>query len=245
MVDIIMFQCNLSLIEWLNGLTSLLIIIFAGLFGIFIFIRSKKQESSMLLFGALMGIFAGMLWLGPATDFLSVLITGKNLPNELIYGALTFMWVLPLFVCSMVIGGDLMFSKRKYQYILVVFSIILGIIFELFLFLDLDGAITDEPNPGGYALYDASIEIGHPTFYLIGIMLVFLFCFVVLGGLRHSIITTGALRKRFLYMSVAIFLFIPIAIIDAFFEITMIVIIIRSLMLFVAWLLYLSLTIKI
>ena len=125
------------------------------------------------------------------------------------------------------------------------FSIIIGIIFELFLFLYLDSAITDEPNYGGYAIYDASIETGHPTFYLIGIILVFLFCFVVLGGLRHSIITTGALRKQFLYMSDAIFLFIPIAIIDAFFEITIFVIIIRSLMLFVAWLLYLSLTVKI
>ncbi|MHA1292263.1 MAG: hypothetical protein ACTSQJ_06295, partial [Promethearchaeota archaeon] len=159
-------------------------------------------------------------------------------------GILTFMWVLPLLVVTMFVGGELMLSKKN-KYIIVGISSILGIIFEIFLFADTDAAIKDCPDPKGRELYDASIVIGHPTFYLILISLTLLFVFVVLGGYRQGLKTTGILRKRFFYMATAIFLFIPIAVIDAFYEPVLIVLGVRFLMIFVAWLIYLSLKINI
>ncbi|TFF96001.1 MAG: hypothetical protein EU544_01600 [Promethearchaeota archaeon] len=205
--------------------------------------QSKNKNSKMLLFGGLMGFFAGMLWLGPTADFFSVILTGDNLPNEKVYGVLTFMWVSPLLVVTMFVGGDLMLTKKN-KHILVGISTIIGVIFEIFLFTDTDAAIKNYPDPKGRELYDASIVIGHPTSYLILIGLAFLFTFVVIGGYRQGLQTTGILRKRFFYMATAIFLFIPIAIIDAFYEPVLIVLGMRLLMVFVASLMYLSLKIN-
>ncbi|MFO8020794.1 MAG: hypothetical protein R6U96_19380 [Promethearchaeia archaeon] len=237
-------QIDLSLIGWINGISATLVVSCAAIFGLLMAAQSKDKNSNLLMFGGLMGFFAGMMWLGPTADFFSVIITGKNLPNEYVYGILTFMWVLPLLVVTMFLGGELMLTKKN-KYILVIISAILGIIFELLLFFDVEAAIKDSSDPGGSELFDASIEIGHPTFFLILVGLALLFGFVVIGGFRQALNTTGALRKRFIYMAFAIFLFIPIAIIDAFFEPVIIVLLMRFLMILVAWLLYLSLKIKI
>jgi len=234
---------NLSLFGWLNGISASLIVFSAGIFGLIMAFQSRNKNSTMLLFGGLMGFFAGMLWLGPAADFFSVILTGNNLPNEKVYGVLTFMWVSPLLVVTMFVGGDLMLTKKN-KHILVGISTIIGVIFEIFLFTDTDAAIKNCPDPKGRELYDASIVIGHPTSYLILIGLGFLFTFVVIGGYRQGLQTTGILRKRFFYMATAIFLFIPIAIIDAFYEPVLIVLGMRLLMVFVASLMYLSLKIN-
>lgn len=237
-------QINLSLFGWMNGISASLIVLSAGIFGLTMALQSKNKNSKMLFFGGLMGFFAGMLWLGPAADFLSVILTGQNLPDENIYGVLTFVWVAPLLVVTMFVGGDLMLSKKN-KYVLVIISAIIGIVFEIFLFIEIDAAIKDCPDPNGFELYDASIEIGHPTFYLIALGLLLLFGFVVIGGYRQGLRTTGTLRSRFFYMATAIFLFIPIAVIDAFFEPVLIVLAMRFLMIFVASLIYLSLKINV
>ncbi|TFF63791.1 MAG: hypothetical protein EU521_00260, partial [Promethearchaeota archaeon] len=65
-------QVNLSLIGWLNGISASLIVFSAGVFGLVMAFQSKNKNSKMLLFGGLMGFFAGMLWLGPTADFFSV-----------------------------------------------------------------------------------------------------------------------------------------------------------------------------
>lgn len=236
-------QSNLSLFGWLNGISATLIILSAGIFGLTMAFQSKNKNSNLLLFGGLMGFFAGMMWLGPAADFFSVLMTGQNLPDEKIYAVLTFMWVLPLLVVTMFVGGELMLEKKN-KYILVSLSAIIGIIFELFLFMDLNAAVKDCADPNGAELYDTSIEIGHQTFYLIAIGLGLLFVFVVIGGYRQGLRTTGILRKRFFYMATAILLFIPIAIVDAFFEPVLFVLAMRFLMVFVGGLLYFSLKIR-
>ncbi|MHA1264184.1 MAG: hypothetical protein ACTSRS_03025 [Candidatus Helarchaeota archaeon] len=236
---------QLSITGWLNGLISLLIVCCACVFGLLMAFQSKKKESKLLLFGGLMGFFAGMLWLGPTVDFFSVIITGHNLPNENFYGVLTFIWIFPLIVCAMYVGGELILSEKK-KYILAIFSFILGLIFEFYFLFDLDAAIQDCPNPGGIELYDASIVMGHPTYYLIVIMFVMLFCLVVLGGIYQGLKTTGGLRRRFIFMSLSIFLFIPIGYIDAFYTGSVeIVFAMRLLMLCAAWFLYLSLKIEV
>ncbi|MHA1147140.1 MAG: hypothetical protein ACTSR8_02735 [Promethearchaeota archaeon] len=236
-------QINLSLMGWLNGILASLIVCCASIFGLVMAFQSKNKNSTMLLFGGLMGFFAGLLWLGPSADFFSVILTGNNLPNEKVYGILTFMWVGPLLVVTMFVGGDLMLTMKN-KYILVGVSAIIGAIFEIVFFTDTDNAIKDYPDPKGRELYDASIVFGHPASYLILIGLTFLFVFVVIGGYRQGFKTTGILRKRFFYMASAIFLFIPIAIVDAFYELELIVLGVRLLMVVVAWLMYLSLKIN-
>lgn len=237
-------QINLSLIGWLNGITATLCVIFAGGFGLFMVFQSKKQNIKLLLYGGLMGFFAGMFWLGPMVDFFSVLLTGKNLPSLEMWGILSFIWPGPALVTSMWVGGEVMLTKKNKR-ILLITAIIVAIVYESILLLDTAAALRDHADPGGRELYDIAFEIGHPAFILLVIMMGMLFVFCGMGALRQGLKTAGAIKKRFIYMSIAFFLFIFVCIVDAFLEIVIATVLVRGLMIFVASLMYLSLKIKV
>jgi len=235
---------NLSFNGWLNGITALLCVLFAGGFGLFMAFQSKKQKSNLLLYGGLMGFFAGMFWLGPTLDFLLVLFTGENLPSPEIWGILTFIWPGPALVTSMWVGGEVVLTKKKKK-LLVVIAIIIAIVYEAILIFDTSGALRDYGDPGGVELYDISFEIGHPIFIAVILMFGMLFVFCGMGALNQGLKTAGAIKKRFIYLSIAFFLFIFVCAVDAFFEVVQIVVLVRGLMIFVASLMYLSLRIKV
>lgn len=236
-------QVNLGPTGWLDGITATLCVGFASVFGILMFIQSKRKNANLLMYGGLMGLFAGLLWLGPTVDFFTVLFTTQNLPSELIYGILSYMWVAPAFICAMYLGGELTFPEKKR--ILLIISVIMGVFFELLLFLDTNASFKDLPDPGGLELYDTRFEYTHPTFIIIAVILGLIFVLNGVGALRASLKASGVIKQRFLYLSFSFFLFIPVAIFDAFLEPGVILSIIRLLMIFVAWLMYLSLRIKI
>jgi hypothetical protein len=237
------YQINLNIIGWMDGITATLVVIFAGLFGILMYLKSRESGASLLAVGGGMGFFVGLLWLGPTSDFFSVLLLQRNLPSVEIYGILSYMWVAPAMIFAMYLGGQLMFPKQKK--LIMWISIILGVVFELFLFLDTDGAFEDIPDPMGVELIDAHFIYGHPAFIIIAIILGSIFMLNGLGSLRAGLKSSGAIRKKFIYLSLSFFLFIPVAIFDAFLDPGFVLFAIRMLMICVAWLMYLSLRIKI
>ena len=68
-----------SPIGWLDGLSAAGIVIFTSFFGLLSFYKARKLEAKLLGIAGLMMVFTGLLWLGPFTDFLFVLIFQKNL----------------------------------------------------------------------------------------------------------------------------------------------------------------------
>ena len=107
------FIGNLSLIGFLDGITAIGIIISCVAFGLFSLYKARKLEARLLSIAGLNMVFVGCLWLGPATDFFFVLITGKNLYPLHLYGWLSYMWVLPATVTGYYIGAELMMPKKK------------------------------------------------------------------------------------------------------------------------------------
>ncbi|MHA1337136.1 MAG: hypothetical protein ACTSPW_15580 [Promethearchaeota archaeon] len=234
---------NLNLYGWINGISASAIVLFSSLFSIIMLFKAKRNKSKLLLYGSLMGFFAGMLWLGPSIDFFSILLTGNNLPNGLIYGLLTFIWAAPAFIASMYVGGELMLKENKTK--LLILSYIIGFFYEVLLIFDLNNAVVNEPNPEGYELYDVSINLSHPILFLCIIMFGLLLVLDGIGTLKTAINTSGIIRKRFFYLSSAFFLFVFIAFVDGFLIINPIILaIVRFCMIFVAWLIYLSLQIN-
>ena len=82
-----------SLFGWINGLLATGILVFSIIIGILFIYKSRKTKVILLTYSGFMIIFAGLMFLGPIVDFLSILITGYNLDNTFgLYGILSYIW---------------------------------------------------------------------------------------------------------------------------------------------------------
>ncbi|MHA1336455.1 MAG: hypothetical protein ACTSPW_12015 [Promethearchaeota archaeon] len=85
-----------------------------SLFGLFSIIQGFKKGADLLKIAGFMIVFIGLLWLGPSTDFITIIITGRNLNNTYgLYGILSYMWVAPAVILAIAIGAELLVKERK------------------------------------------------------------------------------------------------------------------------------------
>ena len=225
----------------LDGLTATGVIISSCLFGILFFYRSLKLKAKLLTFAGLMTFFAGLLYLGPSSDFISVLLTGHNLENPVIiglYGRLSYMWVAPSLICAMYIGAE--FIKPDKKWYIVSLYIVLGILFELFLFLDTMNSFTFILESPGEDLIDSNFVFGHPTFILIAIFLLSVLIINGFGFLRKSFQSTGILRRKFLFLSIGFLIFVIAGAGDSMISPGVTLVVIRVTMVISSWMLYLG-----
>src|SRR4030042_2278242 len=101
------------------------------------------------------------------------------------------MWVAPSLIMAMYIGTELMIPNKKK--IILIFYTILGIIFELFLFLDTKNSFEFRRSSSG-ELIDAKFVYGHPTFVLVAFFLISILVINGFGSMRQSFKTTGMIR---------------------------------------------------
>lgn len=197
----------ISPIGWLDGGTAAMVIILSAFFGLYSAYKSKKLNAKLLLYAGLTIFFIGLLYLGPFTDFLTILITGQNLDNSFgLYGILSYMWIAPALVLAMYIGADLIVPKHKK--IIVGIYLILALIFEYFLFTQTMSSFEFLfPPSQGEDLIDSSFVMGSVTFLLIAIFLLSVLIFNGLGFLQKALRSTGELRKKFSSLSFGFILF--------------------------------------
>lgn len=230
----------LDIYGWLNGLTAILVVIFAITFGLTFLFRARKLNADLLKYGAFMGIFVGLLWLGPTIDFLFMVFTNDHLtqamPREM-YGVLSYMWVAPAFLCAMFVGLELQYPEKKK--IFFAFFIPISIIFEVILFIDAANTFYFNTIEGD--LLDSRFKYTSPGFIMIGIFLLFIFLLNGMGALRKAAQSTGDIRKNFLYLALSFNLFIIVAVFDAFIPAGSILSIVRLGMIVCAWSMYLAL----
>jgi hypothetical protein len=202
-----------SPIGWLIGLTATAVIISGCFFGLLSLYHARKLEARLLAIAGLTMIFTGLLYLGPLIEFLSVLLTGKNLePNKLL-SLLSYTWVAPGLIFAMYLGAELMMPKKKW--IIVGIYAVLGVIFELYLWLDTAAAFSYDLGTPGEDLLDASFNRMHPTFILIAVFLISVFVFNGIGFLLKAYQTTGEIRKKFLYLGIGFIIFAVSGIFDS------------------------------
>lgn len=219
----------------LDGLTATLIVLFALIFAVVVYIKAVKLDAKLLKSGSLMGAFAGLLWLGPCSDFLLKVFFNQNLNPTFLYGILSYMWVAPALIMGIKIGAELMIPSKK-KILLSIYTI-LGIIFELFLFLGADDAFTFDTND----LITANFIYNHPTFILIAVFLGSILILNGFGSLQYSFKSTGIIKRKFRLMSLTFFLFVIVGAFDALLSPGPILFIVRMGMIACAILLYAAL----
>lgn len=224
----------------LDGLTAMGVVASSVTFGLLFLYKSKKLKANLLMYAGFMVFFAGLLYLGPFSDFMSVSLTGNNLDNTRgIYGILSYMWVAPALIFAMYLGGALMLPEKKW-YIVSVY-VILAIIFELFLFLDtMNSFIFQLANPGE-DLIDSGFVYGSPTFILIAIFLLSILIFNGFGFLRKSLQLTGVLKRKFIFLSLGQIIFVVAGAGDSLVTPGVLLVFIRVLMVSSSWLMYMGL----
>ena len=228
-----------SELGWLDGLTASGIILSCAIFGILSFHRAIKTKAKLLAFAGLTMFFVGFLWLGPTVDLLMVLITNNNLPSLFIYTVLSYTWVAPALIVSMYLGGSLMAPKRKW--IIVSIFIILGIIFEYFLWFQ--NALSFEPfiPPSSGNLIDAEFEMGFYTFFLVGIFLITVLILLGIGFFIKAKQASGELKKKFFYLGLGFTIFVLCGALDSIIKIPVAIGIVRGVMMTFALWMYLGL----
>lgn len=201
---------------WLNGLTALGVLIFGCGSGLFFFYKSKKLKIGLLSYFGLMLFFIGLMYLGPSVDFLTILITSKNLDNSFgLYGILSYMWTAPLMILAMYIGTHIIMPEKQW-YVLSIY-IVAGIIFELLIFLVTSNSfIFEEPVIPGEFIIDSRFPITSPTFILVAFFLISALILNGFGFLQKAINSKGVIRKKYLFLSTGFIIFTLFGALDGY-----------------------------
>jgi len=191
----------------LDGLTSAGIVLSATVFGLFTLYKAVKLKAKLLAVAALTMFFVGLLWLGPFTDLIFLLIRKENIDPYRVYALLSYMWVAPTLVFAMYLGGELIWPKGKW--ILVIIYIGLGVVFEMFLWFNTYTSFEElAPEIPGETIIAASFDRTHPTFILIATFLVSALVLLGIGFIIKAKQATGELRKKFLFLAIGFIIFV-------------------------------------
>lgn len=202
-----------SFLGWIDGITALLIIVSSTVFGLVSLYKSIKLKAKLLAIAGVTMFLVGCLWLGPTVDLFLVLFTGTNITPIWFYSILSYLWVAPALLFSMWLGGELIIPKRKW--ILVGIFIVLGVIFEYFLWFHIGDSFTWTLGTPGEDLIDASFVRTHPTFLMVALFLVTVLVFLGIGFFIKAKQATGALRKKFFYLGLGFTIFVICGALDS------------------------------
>ena len=228
-----------SFTGWIDGLTATLIILSSVSFGLISLYKSIKLKAKLLSVAGIAMIFVGFLWLGPTVDLFMVLLTGANINPIPLYSLLSYLWVAPALIFAIYLGGELIFPKRKW--ILVGIFIVLGVIFEYFLWFHTTESFTWILANPGEDLIDASFVRTHPTFLMIAVFLVAALILLGIGFFIKAKQATGELRKKFTYLGVGFTIFVICGALDSILTIPLAIGFVRIVMSFFAVFMYLGL----
>jgi hypothetical protein len=208
-------------IGWLDGLTATAVVSVGLLVGIISFYKAMKLKSTLLAITGFATISAGFILLGATVDLFYILITDDNLDPVWLYGLLSYTWTAPITIFGLYIGAELLAPKRKI--LIVSIYAILSIIFEIIVFyysLTAPEVIyrLPETDPAGTALLNTSMNPRSIAFIL---MLVFLISGLIFNGfgfLSKSRKAAGAIKRKFLYLSLGWIIFIICGALDGLFD---------------------------
>jgi len=212
----------LSLLGWLDGISATGVLTINIIIGIYSLYKSRKLKATLLTVTSLTIFFIGLLWLGPTTDFLKILITGTNIEpiwfypvaDPVLYPILSYMWAAPGIFFGMYIGGELMMPRKKWYLLIVI--LIICIVYEFFLFINPQGSFTfTVPSTPGTDLIDTSSNYSYYTaFFLIGFILSIIL-FNGIGFLIKAFKATGVIKKKFFALAFGFILFAIVVSFDA------------------------------
>jgi len=205
----------LSPIGLLNGLTQPGLLIFGCILGFFFISKSKKTHAKLLLFLGLGTIGIGLWQLGGSIDFVTILLTGSNLPiyletSNLLSSIFWYFTTLFEFVLGIAflyyVAITLVVPKRKY-YFLALFLLIIVAISFLYIFA-FDTNIKTTPIVIGEDIINTSAISWSPIYWLMICDVLLFLGFNVIGLLLRGFKSKGIIRKKLIELSIANLLFL-------------------------------------
>ena len=230
---------TIALEGWLDGLTASGIIISSAIFGLLSLYKSIKLKAKLLSIAGVMIFFVGFLWLGPTTDFMFKLIADNNINPEQVYVLLSYTSVAPALLFAVYLGSELIVPKLKW--LLLGIFLILGIIFEMFLWFSPNQSFDHIKILVTDGLIDASFNRTHPTFLMVALFLVSALIFLGIGFTIKAKQATGQLRKKFIYLAVGGYIFVICGALDSILTLPLAIGFVRVVMMTFALWMYLGL----
>ncbi|MFX0029825.1 MAG: hypothetical protein ACFE8B_11485 [Candidatus Hermodarchaeota archaeon] len=224
---------------WLDGITASGIIISSAIFGLLSLYKSIKLKAKLLSIAGIMIFFTGFLWLGPTTDFMFKLIGDRNIDPVKVYVLLSYTSVAPALFFSIYLGSELLVPK--YRWLLVGIFLILGIIFEMFLWFSPNQSFDHIAIQVTDGLIDASFNRTHPTFILVALFLISALIFLGIGFTIKAKQATGQLRKKLTYLAIGFYIFVVCGALDSILTLPLAIGFVRVVMMTFALWMYLGL----
>ena len=187
---------------WIDGITASGVVIFGIVIGFFFFYKSRKRKAKLLAYLGMANLFAGLMFLGVFSDFLSVLIVQQNIVNNGTVALISYIWFAPVIISAMFIGAELLAPKIK-KPILIIFLII-SIIFEIVIFIDPTNSFNFTPEiytPPSKNLIDYNVNLLTIAGVLMGGLLLPVLVFLGFGFLYKAFQSSGVIRKNFFLLS--------------------------------------------
>lgn len=228
-----------SVFGLLDGITASGIVLSSAIFGILSFYRARKLGAKLLAWAGLTMFFVGFLWLGPTVDFFMVLLFNTNITPIWYYSLFSYTWVAPALVVAMYLGGSLMFPKKKWW--IVSIFIILGLVFEYFLYFQNASSFDYALDNPGEDLIDANFVRTYYTFFFVVIFLLSALILLGIGFLIKAKQATGELRKKFVYLAIGFIIFVACGALDSVLTIPVAIGFVRVVMMTFALWMYLGL----
>lgn len=222
----------------IDGISGSLVVIIGVLMGVFFHYQGKKKNAKLLKQLGGIAVCAGLLYLGVLVDFLSLITTGYNFPNEFRQVALlSYFWFPPLVILAIYLAGQIQFpGKEKY---FVIPYLILGAIFYILIFLDpVASFYSDFYEDTTPRMIDYNINLSSIAGIFLLMMLIPVIISLGFGLIYHSTKTTGVLKKKFLILAAGAFCYGIFGSMEGFTVPGVLVIIVRIGFLGSFWLMY-------
>ena len=200
---------SLNAIGWWNGLTQSGLLVFACILGVFFILKSKKTNAKLLLYLGLGTLGLGLWQLAGSIDFITILITGNNLPifidtGNPLHATFWFFTTLFEFILGIAflyyVALNLVIPDKKY-YLWDLFLVI-GVVISLFYIFDFDNNVKTTDITLGEDVINTTAKLLSPIFFLMILASLLFLGFNVIGLILRSIQSRGIIKNKFLELGV-------------------------------------------
>jgi hypothetical protein len=185
---------------------------FSIIVGLIFIYKSRKMKVSLLTYSGFMIVFAGLMFLGPIVDFITILITGYNFDNSSdLFGIFSYVWTAPLVITAIFIGTELVIPDHKRLLLFIV--LILSIVFEVYIWVDPANQFL-YTTPNGTTIIDSFFIFGSVAFIIILFFIASILIINGIGILVKGLKSKGLIRRKYILLSISFDSYIISAIAD-------------------------------
>jgi len=197
----------LSQLGWIDAISITCFFLFNVIFGLYLVYKSRKTKAKLLLIVGIAIISIGFGKLHFVCDFISILLTGRNLEVS-VYLRIFIHYTPPFFYgfFAVYIGIELLMKEKK-KYV-TLFVLVLCILLQIVFYVDPTNVDIIPPEPSGQSLVEINLARGSLAFIFAIIIGTLAVIFSGFGLLIKSFQVEGLLKKKYLILAIGFFLYV-------------------------------------